>query len=137
MQGQVRNSVMDAIGNTPVVRLGRVFPDAEVVAKLEYMNPGGSIKDRMVRHMLGALPDGTRRVVESSSGNTGAALAMASAVYGLDCDVTVPAATSCEKKKRIAAYGAKAHSCSVDDGSDYHAADEEIARETGAFQVDQ
>lgn len=58
------------------------------------MNPGGSIKDRMVRHMLrnaaahGQL--GARRVVEGSSGNTGAALAMASAVYDLQCDITVP-----------------------------------------------
>lgn len=137
MQTQVRDSVMDAIGNTPVVRLGRVFPDAQVVAKLEYMNPGGSIKDRMVRHMLRRMPAGTRRVVESSSGNTGAALAMASAVYGLDCDVTVPATTSCEKKKRIAAYGARVHPCSVDAGPDYHAAAEEIARGTGAFQLDQ
>ena len=49
VQSQVKNSVMDAIGETPVVRLGRIFPGANVVAKLEYMNPGGSIKDRMVQ----------------------------------------------------------------------------------------
>lgn len=137
MHTQVKQSVMEAIGNTPVVRLGRVFPDAQVVAKLEYMNPGGSIKDRMVRHMLRSMPPGTRRVVESSSGNTGAALAMASAVRGLDCEVTVPAATSCEKRKRIAVYGARVHACNPDEGRDYHAAAEAIARETGAWQLDQ
>lgn len=137
MHTQVKDSVMEAIGHTPVVRLRRVFPDAQVVAKLEYMNPGGSIKDRMVRHMLRSMPAGTLRVVESSSGNTGAALAMASAVYGLDCDVTVPGTTSCEKTKRIAAYGARVHPCSVEGGVDYHAAAEEIARDSGAYYLDQ
>jgi cystathionine beta-synthase len=125
---------MEAIGETPVVRLGRVFPDASVVAKLEYMNPGGSIKDRMVRHMLRHMPAGARHVVESSSGNTGAALAMASAVLGLRCDVTVPDTTSCEKVKRIAAYGAKVHLCAPDD---YHAAAERLVGEHDAHYLDQ
>jgi cystathionine beta-synthase len=125
---------MEAIGETPVVRLGRVFPDASVVAKLEYMNPGGSIKDRMVRHMLRHMPAGTRHVVESSSGNTGAALAMASAVLGLRCDVTVPDTTSCEKVKRIAAYGAEVHLCAPDD---YHAAAERLVDEHDAHYLDQ
>jgi cystathionine beta-synthase len=125
---------MEAIGETPVVRLGRVFPDTFVVAKLEYMNPGGSIKDRMVRHMLRQVPAGTRHVVESSSGNTGAALAMASAVLGLRCDVTVPDTTSCEKLKRIAAYGATVHQCAPDD---YHAAAERLVDEHGAHYLDQ
>jgi len=134
VQSQVKESVMEAIGETPVVRLGRVFPDTFVVAKLEYMNPGGSIKDRMVRHMLRQMPAGTRHVVESSSGNTGAALAMASAVLGLRCDVTVPDTTSCEKLKRIAAYGATVHPCAPDD---YHAAAERLVDEHGAHYLDQ
>ena len=125
---------MDAIGETPVVRLGRIFPESNVVAKLEYMNPGGSIKDRMVRHMLRQMPPGTRHVVESSSGNTGAALAMASAVLGLRCDVTVPETTSSEKVKRIAAYGAGVHLCPPDD---YHAAAERLVGEHGAHYLDQ
>jgi cystathionine beta-synthase len=125
---------MEAIGETPVVRLGRVFPAAEVVAKLEYMNPGGSIKDRMVRHMLRHMPAGARHVVESSSGNTGAALAMASAVRGLRCDVTAPDTTSGEKVKRIAAYGARVHLCAPDD---YHAAAERLVEEHGAHYLDQ
>lgn len=134
MRSQVRNSVMDAIGETPAVRLGRVFPEANVVAKLEYMNPGGSIKDRMVRYMLRHMPSGTRHVVESSSGNTGAALAMASAVMGLRCDVTVPDTTSTEKLRRIAAYGATVHACAPDE---YHACAEGLAREHEAHYLDQ
>lgn len=141
MAAQVKSSVMEAIGDTPVVRLGRVFPDVAVVAKLEYMNPGGSIKDRMVRHMLKSLPAGAARVVESSSGNTGAALAMASAVLGLQCDVTVPDTTSIEKVKRIRAYGAAVHLCAPDGqgepGAGYHAVAERIARDQGAHYLDQ
>jgi cystathionine beta-synthase len=125
---------MDAIGETPVVRLGRVFSGFAVVAKLEYMNPGGSIKDRMVRHMLRQMPPGARHVVESSSGNTGAALAMASAVLGLRCDVTVPNTTSSEKIKRIAAYGAGVHPCDPDE---YHAAAERLVEEHDAHYLDQ
>jgi cystathionine beta-synthase len=132
---------MDAIGGTPVVRLGRIFPEVEVVAKLEFMNPGGSIKDRMVRHMLERLPAGAERVVESSSGNTGAALAMASAVLGLDCDVTLPETTSQEKVRRIRAYGAEVHLCAPEGSADgapgYHAVAEGIADATGAWLIDQ
>jgi cystathionine beta-synthase len=134
VKSQVKASVMEAIGETPVVRLGRVFPGANVVAKLEYMNPGGSIKDRMVRHMLRHMPPGTEHVVESSSGNTGAALAMASAVLGLRCDVTVPETTSSEKVKRIAAYGASVHLCAPDE---YHAAAERIVADNDAHYLDQ
>lgn len=141
MESQVRSSVLDAIGNTPVVRLARLFPDIDVVAKLEFMNPGGSIKDRMVRHMLRTLPPGSERVVESSSGNTGAALAMASAVLGLRCDVTVPDTTSAEKVKRIRAYGAEVHLCAPDGagapGQGYHAVAERIAADSGAHYLDQ
>lgn len=128
---------MDAIGNTPVVRLGRVFPAANVVAKLEFMNPGGSIKDRMVRAMLRDLPPQTERVVEASSGNTGAALAMASAVLGLDCEVAVPVATSREKIRRIEAYGATVRVCDAGRGPDYQATAEGIARHGGAHHLDQ
>jgi cystathionine beta-synthase len=134
VQSQVKASVMEAIGETPVVRLGRIFPAANVVAKLEYMNPGGSIKDRMVRHMLRHMPDSATHVVESSSGNTGAALAMASAVMGLRCDVTVPDTTSSEKVKRIAAYGAAVHLCAPDE---YHAAAERLVSENDAHYLDQ
>ncbi|MEO7576818.1 MAG: cysteine synthase family protein [Massilia sp.] len=143
---QVCSSIMEAIGHTPVVALNRLFsshPDVEVVAKLEYMNPGGSIKDRMVKYMLAHQHKKrfTEQVVESSSGNTGASLAMASAVYGIDCEITVPDTTSHEKIKRIAAYGAKVHLCEADlavaDAGSYHSKAQSIARETGAFHLDQ
>lgn len=141
MESQVKQSVMDAIGNTPVVRLNRLFPEAHVVAKLEYMNPGGSIKDRMVRHMLKHMPPRIQRVVESSSGNTGAALAMASAVFGLNCDITVPDTTSLEKIKRIKAYGAQVHLCSSHSTEsaqmDYLAVAEKIAKDSDAYHLDQ
>jgi len=141
VESQVKSSVMEAIGNTPVVRLGRLFPGLDVVAKLEYMNPGGSIKDRMVRYMLKNLPPETARLVESSSGNTGAALAMASAVLGLQCDVTVPQTTSSEKIKRIRAYGAEVHLCAPDDGADptqgYQAVAERLAQGANVHYLDQ
>ncbi len=128
---------MEAIGNTPVVRLGRVFASANVVAKLEFMNPGGSIKDRMVRAMLGSLPPQAERVVEASSGNTGAALAMASAVLGLDCEVAVPVTTSREKIRRIEAYGATVRVCDAERGPDYQETARDLAREGGAHHLDQ
>ncbi|MBB3220839.1 PLP-dependent cysteine synthase family protein [Pseudoduganella umbonata] len=138
---QVHGSVLDAIGNTPVVRLQRLFRDHDVVAKLEFMNPGGSIKDRMVRYMLRYLPAGVEHVVESSSGNTGAALAMAAAVRGLRCDVTVPDRTSTEKIRRIEAYGAQVHMCasSLAEAHEhsYYSMAESIAAEHGAFHLDQ
>lgn len=139
-------SIMDAIGNTPMVSLARLFaayPAVDVVAKLEFMNPSGSIKDRMVRYMLAQeqARGATTRVVESSSGNTGASLAMASAVYGIDCDITVPDVTSQEKIKRIGAYGATVHSCAAhlatDDAGSYQAKALALAHDTGAVHLDQ
>lgn len=138
---QVHACVLDAVGNTPVVRLQRLFRGHDVVAKLEFMNPGGSIKDRMVRYMLRYLPPGVTHVVESSSGNTGAALAMAAAVRGLRCDVTVPDSTSAEKIRRIEAHGATVHRCAagVPEAHEhsYHSIAERIAAEHGAFHLDQ
>jgi len=139
---------MEAIGNTPAVRLARLFahkPEVEIIAKLEYMNPSGSIKDRMVRYMLKhARENGkldAKRVVESSSGNTGAALAMACAVHKFGCEISVPDRTSVEKIKRIGAYGAKVHACPADlpshHAESYHSKAEILAEETGAFHLDQ
>ncbi|WP_255375377.1 pyridoxal-phosphate dependent enzyme [Saccharomonospora sp. CUA-673] len=83
-------SVLDCVGNTPIVTLRRLFPepDVEVLAKLELMNPGGSMKDRSARFIVeGGLSDGTLRagstLIESSSGNFGVALAMAARVHDL------------------------------------------------------
>lgn len=144
----VCDSVMDAIGQTPAIRLSRVFPPTdgiEIIAKLEYLNPSGSIKDRMVRYMLNRarqnqlLANG--RVVESSSGNTGAALAMACAAYQLDCDVTLPDKTSAEKMKRISAYGATVHACASElpasHPHSYYSAARELAERNDAFHLNQ
>ncbi|GAA1237537.1 2,3-diaminopropionate biosynthesis protein SbnA [Prauserella halophila] len=88
--GSAADSVLDCIGHTPVVALRRLFPepDVEVLAKLELMNPGGSMKDRSARYIVeSGLHDGTLHpgctIVESSSGNFGVALAMAARVHRL------------------------------------------------------
>jgi len=86
----VCKSVFDCVGNTPVVTLHRLFPDpdVEVIAKLELLNPGGSMKDRSARHIVeaglreGSIPPGSR-LIESSSGNFGIALAIAARIHGL------------------------------------------------------
>jgi len=106
------DSVLDAIGNTPLVQLRKVSANspAKLFAKLEFMNPGGSVKDRLVKHLImqmersKALTPETV-LVENSSGNTGAALSMAAAVYGLRCVVTIPDKMSAEKISRLKAYG--------------------------------
>jgi cysteine synthase A len=86
----VCESVLDCVGNTPVVALRRLFchPDVEVIAKLELLNPGGSMKDRSARHIVetglreGSISPGSR-LIESSSGNFGIALAIAARIYDL------------------------------------------------------
>ncbi|WP_277423829.1 2,3-diaminopropionate biosynthesis protein SbnA [Staphylospora marina] len=97
----VPDSVVDCVGNTPMVRLNRLFgaDGVEVYAKLEYMNPGGSMKDRTARHMiLESLKDGTIRpgshLIESSSGNLGIAIAMIARVYGLKFTCVIDPKTS-------------------------------------------
>lgn len=90
LEKSYRTSVIDCVGNTPLVSLQRLFGQSgvEVYAKLEYMNPGGSMKDRPARYMIEqGLREGTitpdSHLIESSSGNLGVALAMAARVYGL------------------------------------------------------
>ncbi len=106
--------LMDAIGNTPLVRLSRICsnPFVTLLAKLEYMNPSGSIKDRIVAHIVrdaekqGLLkPGGT--IVENTSGNTGAAVAMIAAIRGYRAILTMPDKVSMEKQNALKAYGAE------------------------------
>lgn len=98
----VRDSVFECVGNTPLVSLNRLFPqgDLEVIAKLELMNPGGSMKDRSARYIIdqgfaeGSIVPGSH-LIESSSGNFGIALATAARLYGLEFTCVVdPKATS-------------------------------------------
>jgi cystathionine beta-synthase len=106
-------NVLECIGNTPLVRLAKVAPvgGAEVWLKAEFLNPGGSIKDRMVRYILararenGELAGGL--VVENTSGNTGFAVAMICAVYGVRCILTLPDKMSSEKIDMLKGMGAE------------------------------
>lgn len=111
----VGNSVLDTIGQTPMVRLDRLFKEYEgatVLAKLEFLNPGGSMKDRIALNMIeraereGRIKPGDT-LVEPSSGNTGMGLAMVAAVKGYKMIVTMPEKMSEEKRRLIKAYGAE------------------------------
>ncbi|MBA2672783.1 cysteine synthase family protein [Ramlibacter sp.] len=109
---QALESVMDAIGNTPLVRIAKREGQcpARLFAKLEFMNPGGSVKDRLVKYLVARMEqDGslTQRsvLVENSSGNTGAAMSMVAAARGLRCVVTIPDKMSREKISRMRAFG--------------------------------
>ena len=105
------NSILDTIGQTPHIRVSRLFPDAEVWIKSERANPGGSIKDRIGLAMIedaeksGALrPGGT--IVEPTSGNTGIGLAMVAAVKGYKLVLVMPESMSLERRRLMLAYGA-------------------------------
>ncbi len=106
------NSILDTIGDTPLIRVNRLFGDAaEVWIKSERSNPGGSIKDRIALSMIedaersGALkPGGT--IVEPTSGNTGVGLAMVAAVKGYKLILVMPDSMSIERRRLMLAYGA-------------------------------
>ena len=105
------DSVIATIGNTPHIRLARMFPDHEVWVKSERSNPGGSIKDRIALAMVedaerrGALkPGGT--IIEPTSGNTGIGLAMVAAVKGYKLILVMPESMSLERRRLMLAYGA-------------------------------
>src|ERR1051325_6164506 len=119
----IRNSILETVGRTPLVRLNRVFrkPGVQILAKLEGFNPCGSVKERIAVAMLeGAERDGLLRpgmtLVESSSGNTGVGLAMAAAVKGYPCLITMAKKASRERRQMIRAFGAEL--VLVDGGSD-------------------
>lgn len=108
-----RANVLECIGNTPLVRLNRVAPagGAEILLKAEFLNPGGSVKDRMAKYILekaranGELSGGL--VVENTSGNTGFAVAMICAQWGLRCILTLPDKMSSEKINMLKGMGAE------------------------------
>jgi cysteine synthase B len=110
-----RYPALRAVGNTPLVPVGLVrdeLPQVEVWAKMESLNPGGSLKDRPVlRMMLGALADGRLRpgttVLDSSSGNAGIAYAMIGRMLGLPVEIVIPDNASAERKTRLRAHGAR------------------------------
>jgi cystathionine beta-synthase len=144
-------NIIEAVGNTPLVRLGRVERGegirARVLAKLEHLNPGGSVKDRPAAKMIevaekeGLLkPGGT--VVEPTSGNTGAGLALAAAVKGYRCVCVMPDKVSQEKRDLLEALGAEIvvtpTALTPDDPGSYYAVAERLAREIpGGFKPGQ
>ena len=109
-----RNSILGNIGNTPLVRLGRIHAgeNAEIYAKAEWLNPGGSVKDRAALWMLmeaersGALTK-DRTIIDATSGNTGIAYAMIGAALGYRVRLALPANASRERKQMLRAYGAE------------------------------
>jgi cysteine synthase len=111
----IPDNLADLIGNTPMVRLTRVAPDcdAEVIAKLEAYNPAGSVKDRIGVAMIeaaeaeGRIEPGRNTIVESTSGNTGIALAFVCAAKGYDLVITMPQGMSREREKLLRLYGAE------------------------------
>lgn len=105
------HSILETIGNTPHVRINKLFPGAEVWIKSERSNPGGSIKDRIALAMVEAAekdgslkPGGT--IVEPTSGNTGVGLAMVAAVKGYKLILVMPESMSLERRRLMLAYGA-------------------------------
>ncbi|WP_422061120.1 cysteine synthase A [Sphingopyxis sp.] len=105
------NSILETIGNTPHIRVAKLFPDAEVWVKSERSNPGGSIKDRIGLAMIEAAErDGSLKqggtIVEPTSGNTGIGLAMAAAVKGYKLVLVMPESMSLERRRLMLAYGA-------------------------------
>jgi cystathionine beta-synthase len=142
-------SVLELVGDTPLVKLQRLVPEdaATVVAKLEYMNPGGSVKDRIGITMIEAAeregklkPGGT--IVEPTSGNTGTGLAIAAALKGYRCIFVMPDKMSQEKIALLRAYGAEVVICpyAVDPDSpeSYYSVSDRLAEEIpGAYKPDQ
>jgi cystathionine beta-synthase len=141
--------VTAAVGATPLVALDRLAGDLRprIVAKLEHMNPGGSVKDRIALPMIEAAerdgllkPGGT--VVEPTSGNTGVGLAQAAAVKGYRCIFVMPDKQSEEKRALLRAYGAEVVICPTDvepdDERSYYRVSDRLAREIpGAWKPDQ
>jgi cystathionine beta-synthase len=139
---RISDTILDAIGHTPMVRIHRItegVTDATVLAKLEIFNPGHSIKDRMAVKMIedaertGLLkPGGT--IVEGTSGNTGMGLAMAAVVKGYKCIFTTTDKQSKEKIDALKAFGAEVIVCPTnvdpEDPRSYYAVSSRIARET-------
>ena len=145
----IHESILSAIGDTPLVKLNKLVgpEDATVLVKCEFMNPGGSIKDRMALFIIekaereGVLkPGGT--IVENTSGNTGMGVALAAAVKGYKCIFTMPDKMSLEKINRLKALGAQVvvtpTNVAADSPQSYYETAKRIARETpGSFYLNQ
>ena len=135
---RVYDSVLEAVGGTPLIKMQRLFPDKNVYLKAEYMNPGGSIKDRIGIHMVleaekkGIIKPG-QTIVEPSSGNTGVGLALACAIKGYKLVVTIPDKMAPEKGSALEAFGAEVVWCPTsvepEDPRSYYSVAQSIAQE--------
>src|ERR1700675_3204726 len=148
ISGTTGQSLLDCIGNTPLLRLERIgpnYPNVEFYGKAEWFNPGGSVKDRPALEMVreaertGKLKPG-QTILDATSGNTGIAYAMIAAALGYRVKLCLPASASEERKKILKAFGAELVFTPGDEGSDgaILRAREIIAAEPGKyFYVDQ
>jgi len=144
---EILDNVVAAIGNTPIIRLSRLHDPGNLVAKVEYTNPGGSIKERIAVTMIdraeaeGLLkPGGT--IIEPTSGNTGVGLALVAAVRGYRLICTVPDKVSTEKQDLLRAYGVEVIEAPTQYGpghplSYYGVADRLSQEIEGSFQPNQ
>ncbi|MSP61032.1 MAG: cystathionine beta-synthase [Myxococcales bacterium] len=149
MMKGARQNIVDAIGNTPIVRLNKVAAHvkSDIYVKLEFLNPGGSMKDRVALNIIhdaerrGLLqPGGT--IVEATSGNTGAGLALIAAIRGYKCIFVMPDKMSFEKIATLRAFGAKVVICPTavepEDPRSYYEVTKRIVAETpGSYHANQ
>jgi len=141
-------NILDLVGHTPLMRLRTGVPESgpKAYVKLEFMNPTGSVKDRMAAFILEkAMKDGRLKkgdtVIDNSSGNTGSALAMIASVLGLKCIITTPQKTSQEKTDLIKSYGAQViitpTEAAHDDPASHYMIARTMAKEKGFFDLNQ
>src|SRR5438445_8439895 len=142
-------NLLELVGGTPIVRLDRISRDVPgtILAKLDYLNPGGSVKDRIGLAMIEAAerdgrlkPGGT--IVEPTSGNTGVGLAIAAALKGYRCIFVMTDKQSAEKQALLRAYGAEVVLCPTnvapESPESYYSVAKRLARDIpGAFQPNQ
>jgi cystathionine beta-synthase len=143
---EIHPDIVAAVGDTPLVRLSRLHPPGNLVAKLEMLNPGGSVKDRIAMGMIeraersGRLQPGDT-IVEPTSGNTGVGLAMAAALKGYRLIAVMADKQSREKQDLLRAYGAEVVVCPTDvpptDPRSYYSVAEELASRPGHYRPDQ
>ncbi|MGB0125036.1 MAG: cysteine synthase family protein [Silvibacterium sp.] len=130
MTNSLGTTLLDRIGNTPLIRLERItalLPGIQILGKAEWVNPGGSVKDRAAsgivadaqqRGLLGPGKHGGKHLLDATSGNTGIAYAMLGAAMGFPVTLCVPSNVSLERKRILAAYGANVVWTDPADGSD-------------------
>ncbi len=148
MKMKTYESILELVGHTPLVRLRTGVPEngASAYVKLEFMNPTGSVKDRMVEFILkkavsqGRLKKGDT-VIDNSSGNTGSSMAMIASVMGMKSIITTPQKTSQEKTDLIRSYGAQVivtpTEAPHDDPASHYMIARTMARENGYFDLNQ